>query len=441
MNMLIQPAPLPEELDRGYLGRVMRINGYRSRKEVADAMAIHFGEESRTRREITTHELLSRTAGLTLEHFAQRHTTLPLRRGITSYFPEIAHGSEERKSLLFNSATLRKCHAAFFCKDCVKADIEFHGMSYWRRDLQTPGQMWCPKHMKPLHFVSSADPFIQSPSMFMQEQNQIPEEWIRPALGNAYVRRFLELAAALYDRAVPLSLVLIVPLLSDLGRLQGFRVNATSTKGALISDHVRELFPEKWLSAVFLEVVEKSPGAYLHQVDGTLYMRTAASSVTAYLLALSILFESADQAINALVGMSDGVMQPLPHPRAIQRVVPAMDELEERYVEARGKHAEIARTLRLPIYAVRKALCELGLPSLPEADLTSDVGVVAALKAYYLEKCSYVASRRISGMTEARFDALVRQCGPKMASVLDKMSRKSTNRPRGRQIKSLLPQS
>ena len=54
MNMLVQPAPLPEEMDRGYLGRVMRINGYRSPKDMVDAMAAHFGEEGRSRREVTT---------------------------------------------------------------------------------------------------------------------------------------------------------------------------------------------------------------------------------------------------------------------------------------------------------------------------------------------------------------------------------------------------
>lgn len=156
MNMLVQPAPFPEEMDRGYLGRIMRINGYRTPKDAVEAIATHFGEEGRSRREVTTHELLSRMAGMTTEQFAQRHTTMPLRRGITSYLPDLIHGSEERKSLLCISGTLRKYPAAFFCKDCVKADIHFHGASYWRRDLQTPGQMWCPKHMTPLHFLSSA---------------------------------------------------------------------------------------------------------------------------------------------------------------------------------------------------------------------------------------------------------------------------------------------
>ena len=99
MNMLVQPAPFPEEMDRGYLGRIMRVNGYRTPKDAVEAMAAHFGEEGRSRRDLTTHELLSRMAGMTTEHFAQRHTTLPLRRGITSYVPSLIHGSKERKSL------------------------------------------------------------------------------------------------------------------------------------------------------------------------------------------------------------------------------------------------------------------------------------------------------------------------------------------------------
>lgn len=439
MNMLVQPAPLPEEMDRGYLGRIMRINGYRSPKEMVEAIAAHFGEEGRTRRELTTHELLSRMAGMTTEHFAQRHTTLPLRRGVTSYFPALVHGSTERRSLLCISGTLRKYPAAFFCKECVEADVKFHGASYWRRDLQTPGQMWCPKHMKPLHFVAAADPFTASPSMFMEVADQIPEEWMKPAIGNAYVERYLELVAALYDRTTPLSVELIAPLLRDTGSAQGFKSNAASKQGTLISDRVKELLPEEWLSTVFHEVVSKAPGVYLHQVDGALYLRKSASSVIAYLLVLSVLFESADQAINALVDACNGKVVPALRPRLAQRRVPGMDELLAQYADSKGVHAEVARQLELPVHTVRKTLCDLGLPSLPECDVNSEVGAVAALRAYYLGKRSYTSCLEISGMTEARFDTLMRQCGPKLAIALDRMSSKIRNRPRARQAKGLLP--
>ena len=439
MNMLVQPAPFPEEMDRGYLGRIMRINGYRTPKDAVEAIATHFGEEGRSRREVTTHELLSRMAGMTTEQFAQRHTTMPLRRGITSYFPDLIHGSEERKSLLCISGTLRKYPAAFFCKDCVKADIHFHGASYWRRDLQTPGQMWCPKHMTPLHFLSSADPFVESPVEFIDEQNQIPQDWMQPATGNTHVQRFLELAAALYDRSAPLSVALIAPWLRDIGSAQGFKSNAASKQGVLISDQVKKLFPERWLSAVFHEAVAKDPGVYLHQIDGALYLRTAASSTIAYLLVLSVLFESADHAINAMVEACNGNEAPSSRPRPEQRRIPSVDELLARYTEAKGVHAEVARQLDLPYHTVRKTLCELGLPSLPEFDVDSKFGVVAALRAFYIDKRSYSASFDISGTTAECFDTLLRQCGPKLTTALDLMTQKARNRPRARQAKGLLP--
>jgi hypothetical protein len=439
MNMLVQPAPLPEEMDRGYLGRVMRINGYRSPKDMVDAMAAHFGEEGRSRREVTTHELLSRMAGMTTEHFAQRHTTMPLRRGITSYLPKLVHGCAERRSLLYVSGTLRKYPAAFFCEECVRADIHFHGTTYWRRDLQTPGQLWCPKHAKPLSFVAGTDPFLASPAIYVGKSEQIPQEWVKPAVRNAQVDRFLDLANALYDRTTPLDVALIAPLLRDTGSAQGFKPNACSKQGTLISDRIKELFPEQWLSTVFHEVVAKAPGTYLHQVDGTLYLRKSASSVIAYLLVLSVLFESADQAVYALVDASNGQVAPSWRPRLTKPSVPSVDELLEQYVAAKGGHSAVAQLLGLPLHTVRKALCDLGLPSLPEWNETSDVGAVVALKAYYLDKRSYISCLETSGMTEARFDALMRQCGPKMAIALERMSPKTSIRPRARQAKGRLP--
>ncbi|CAM3553546.1 MULTISPECIES: TniQ family protein [Delftia] len=439
MNMLVQPAPLPEEMDRGYLGRIMRINGYRSPKDMVEAMAGHFGKEGKTRREVTTHELLSRMAGMTTEHFAQRHTTMPLRRGITSYLPTLVHGAAERTSLLYVSGTLRKYPAAFFCEECVRADMYFHGTSYWRRDLQTPGQLWCPKHEEPLSFAAGADPFLTSPAEYGGKLGKIPLDWVTPAIRNVQVERFLDLATALYDRTSPLDVALITPLLRDMGSAQGFKANACSKKGALISDRIKELFPEQWLSTVFHEVVKKSPGTYLHQVDGTLYLRKSASSVIAYLLVLSMLFESADQAVCALAEASNGKVLPLWRSRFEKPNIPDAHELFDQYVAAKGGHSVVAQLLGLPLHTVRKALCDLGLPNLPEWDETSDVGAVIALKAYYLDKLSYTSCLETSGMTETRFDALMRRCGPKMAIALERMSPKISIRPRARQAKGQLP--
>ncbi|MFA6179958.1 MAG: hypothetical protein WC696_10140, partial [Candidatus Methylopumilus sp.] len=86
--MLIRPRPYPEELDRGYLGRVIRFNSVASEKEFTALASEWFRVADKSRREVSCLELLSKVAGLELQAFVAQHTTLPLRRGITSYQPE-----------------------------------------------------------------------------------------------------------------------------------------------------------------------------------------------------------------------------------------------------------------------------------------------------------------------------------------------------------------
>lgn len=189
MNMLTRPKPLPEELDRGYLGRAMRINGYRTETELFEAIATNFGMPGRTRRELPTTQMAAMTAGLSTEQFVLHHTTLPIRRSITSYHPEVPHGSLDRSSILFASGMGTARRGWYFCQDCVKEDIGFHGVSYWRRDLQVPGQLWCLKHGTPLRYVLDAEAVLKTPMAASCNSEVVATSIARAAARNQCVVR------------------------------------------------------------------------------------------------------------------------------------------------------------------------------------------------------------------------------------------------------------
>ena len=77
--MLIRPTPFPEELDRGYMGRVMRINGAAKETDTIALVSAWAGDADKSRREFSRLESLSMVAGMELRAFVVRHTTLPLR--------------------------------------------------------------------------------------------------------------------------------------------------------------------------------------------------------------------------------------------------------------------------------------------------------------------------------------------------------------------------
>lgn len=442
MSMLVQPGPLPDEIDRGYLGRIMRLNGYRYAKDVVEAMSVHCGDETKSRRELTTHELLSNMAGLTSEEFAKNHTTIPLRRAITSFFPEIRHGSLERRSLLHNGAMQRKYAAAFLCEECVKADIHFHGVSYWRRDHQTQGQLWCQKHEKPLHFSTSVDPLLNSPAQFVGCSEEVPLEWVQQAQSNAFVQRFLDISAGVFDRAAPFSVSVIAPLLRDAAKAQGFQTYAGTVKAALVSDRIREVFPSLWLGSVFRELVVKQKGSYMPQVDGALYMRKSSSSATAYFLVLAVLFDSADEALNTLRSACDGTYAVKPLRQRTNRYdKPGDESLVQSYVNAKGCHTRVAQSLNLPRYLVTDALDGLGLPNLTFKVLDEHKSAVEGLVSFYIKVRPFSDSVDASGMGLRSFESLLRKCGPRMTKALAKMHPQSAPRARGRRAKSSLPRN
>ena len=418
--MLLALSPLPEEIEQGYLGRVMRINGYRSLAELSDSITELYQVE-RLAQGRSWFDMLCKVANMSSEKFAQRHTPLPLKRGITSYFPEIAHGATGRPTIT-RQALYRKYAAAFFCEQCAQADIAFHGMSYWRREHQTPGQLWCSKHGCALSSTAEPDAMLSSPAKLIDQSCPIPLAAVQEAQANPFVERYLELVAAIYERIAPLDVGKIAPVLRDQAKRHGFHAYAGPVRSALLSDRICEIFPHSWLERVFPSLLDKKKGEVLHQVDGTLYMRKSSSSTVAYLLVLATLFETADEAINTLQAAQSGALVPEVLLRQVRYALPADDALVEAYIRAQGDVSNIVQMWEIPKRCIQKRLLELGLPDLA-ADPGQAVFPKASLQAFYLSKCSYQESLMLSGMDSRQFDGLLRCCGPIMVKALIKMDK------------------
>jgi len=418
--MLLALSPLPEEIEQGYLGRVMRINGYRSLAELSDSITEIYQVE-RLAQGRSWFDLLCKVANMSSEQFAQRHTTLPLKRGITSYFPEIEHGASDRPTLTRQAHT-RKYAAAFFCEQCAQADLDFHGMSYWRREHQTPGQLWCSKHGGALSSTAEQDAMLSSPAKLIDQSCPIPLAVVQEAQANLFVERYLELVAAMYERICPLDVGKIAPVLRDRAKLKGFHAYPGPVRSALISDRICEVFPHRWLERVFPSLLGKKKGEVLHQVDGALYMRKSSSSTIAYLLVLAVLFETADEAINTLQAAQSGALVPEILLRQVRYVLPADEALVEAYISAQGDVSSVAQMWEIPKRCIQKRLLELGLPDLA-VDPGKAVSPKAGLQAFYLKKLSYEESLMLSGMDCRQFDGLLRHSGPNVVKVLIKMDK------------------
>jgi len=165
--MLIRPLPYPDELDAGYAGYVMRLNGMRSMKDLDNLMREWAGGPDKSWREVSRVELISKVANLSVMDFVLRHTTLPLRRGITSYQADLPHGSDRNKEIWWSTAMREARTGAYFCENCAREDLDFHGRSYWRRSHQVPGLLSCPKHGIPLSFCRNSIAFQQAPSYWI----------------------------------------------------------------------------------------------------------------------------------------------------------------------------------------------------------------------------------------------------------------------------------
>lgn len=298
--MVVRLSAFPEELDRGYHGRLMRFNGFIDE----DDFIRYAAKVCKPREPLSCDAIplvtLSNLAGKTTEEFARFHTLLPFRRAVTNHRPEVTFGSLLSASMLRTATTRARQKHIFFCTRCALEDIQFHGISYWRRDHQISGQVWCPKHRVALSFITNRSDVLKAPQSFQTEAPQLDSILVDKAMKNAAVNRFQEIAGSFLYRKRPLIGAAVTTELRIVARKRGlFTYGRRDTRG-LMSGFIRSSYPANWLAMVVPDLIEKPEEETYDAIDGVFSFKTRKWPSISYLLIAAALYESSDDAIEKL---------------------------------------------------------------------------------------------------------------------------------------------
>jgi len=421
MTAISRPTVLPDELDFSYLGRIMRINRFHSVKEAVSAMVRRFAMTHLNRRERSCLELLSLTADKSIEEFAQQHSTIPLRRAITSSLPNLIHGSSSRRTLLCNFGMVAVRNGAYFCVTCAKEDLAKYGVGYWHREHQIPGQLWCRSHLVPLSYMTGGDAFLRCTTTFIEHADVTPIDLVDVAINSARVQRYMDVVFGLISRALPLDVKFVARALRQQALKLGLNTVAAPVRNKpLLSDLIADSFPAHWLVNVAPSLVGKEKGQILNRVDGVLYLATSASSVWSYVLAATVLYESADE---ALKGLESAQADFSGEPRRKRREHEKLDtkEVSTLYVECKGRHTLVAKRLSVPLHRVSAILRAVGLPNLV-GERAKLKNFRAAAEAFHIQEKSFDESAKIGGLTALEMSSLLRTSGIHFKSTLTAMT-------------------
>ncbi len=423
--MLNIPIVLPNEIDRSYLGAVMRQNGANKESEIIAKIALHVGLGDKTRRQAPTTELLGKIAQTDTQTFVRQHSTLPYRRGITSYFADLMHGSEDNRNILRDSGMRVARPGAYCCLECMKSDEKNHGRTFWHYEHQLPGQFWCPEHKLPLLYLESEHSFLLAPDQVIDKSYSVPESWMTNTIDNSYINSFLAISSALLETEKPFSVKYVSTILRDKAAARGFQTHGGKVKSPLLSDAVVAKFGREWLATVLPRLADKREGEINSQLDGVLYMATASSSVAAYILALSFLFDSPDEAMNSLT--QTDIAEPAQAARKAFHIIENA-ELKSAYIKSHGSYSKTASLLMTSYAAISGRLRDMGLPNFKGNRAN---GLEKAAVAFFADGMSFADSAAVGKVSCNEFEKLFRVTGTTIVEMFEEMKKPLNGRGSG----------
>lgn len=335
---MLRPQLLPDEHADSYLGAIVRLNGFSGRNDVERAergvaLIEGWSFSSSAHASPTPLDRFAAVAGVAPGHLLQHHTLVPV---IANRM--IAPPSQASTSLRIALGSETVKEEACFCPDCVASDLSTYGRSYWRREHQLPGIYWCSKHRRGLRAVKRKHAFLHAPSLLLDEAEEFDYDWVRTLWSHKFIARYLDVLQAFMDATEPITPTSVRDALRTIAKPMGYQISpnggafSSATVGVLSRD-IHQLFPDDWLKKTFPAYRQSSASGIQYWLDAALWMKIPPSSVAAYSLAASILFESGDAFMRAVRQNQVGVGA---HALQRARVAETTQDSDQAIKEAKG---------------------------------------------------------------------------------------------------------
>lgn len=409
--MLI-PEVMSGEIAQGYLARLKAINGYPSIKVTGQVLRQKYLNSADSKPLVQLPYLLAGAVGMPPEEFCRLHTLLPFDRAVTGEFAELAHGSVLNPKIVQHHGMNLHEPAGRCCPRCVREDLEFWGYAYFRREHQLPGAVSCGKHEELLVWTDGIDTLSRSPTQILNSPAPILHGLEPSITRHPVVSRYITIAEAWLSAHSPIPLDKMIRVLHVRGDEVGVRRSIKGQK-RLLSDLALDTCPLEWLTILAPKIKDKKPGVYQSPLDHVFNSQSTAFRSSYYALALALLFDTAEEALNRVQAeLSNPVLQR----RAVRRMGDNFwtgRSFAEQYVKYRGNPVHISRSLDVDGSYVRAVMKKNGFPSL--CSYSDD-----ELRAYvsFAEGVALSEACRRHGVEQTAVEELARRAGVRLAEAV-----------------------
>lgn len=397
--MIVVPQPMPDEIARSILGRMLRWNGLRRCKGIEAVRALREATGISASEAGPTVVLIAQILGRDPRGFVEQHTLLPWWL-IVRPKNWLDEDGRLRDSSLAQTIQPQRPYVSL-CPKCVSEDLQFHGHSYWRRAHQLDGAYECLKHGVGLRHYADVDTVQTYPSEALDYAPLKVSGTLRAA-----ERRFQRLITDLGENQISIPGTIAFARLKRLLTAQGegpFGPKQLVT----IQETLEETFSQEWMR-------ETTPGFCRGRSEAPspgltgFFRRARLDRIThAFAFAVALLKRDEDAFELFATPPSDIEIKASELRRASpERAGPGLGSqaLTQTYIAHKGRHAGF-----LPQKEVQRALCQARLIQMGLPDL--DEQLLEAVRLFYGEALSISESIQRSGAELGRFEVVLRTAG------------------------------